>query len=100
VVLRFNSRHQLHIYPETAPGEEERTMAEKNTSWVVYLMTLHNQEPAKAVCDQAEWEALEMARPGYHKLVRSGIASENEAEKLARGTSGDTRKSGSGKPRS
>lgn len=75
--------------------------AEKITSWVVYRMTLHNQqEPVNAVCEQGEWEAMELARPGYHKLVQSGIASEGEAEKLARGTSGDARRSGSGKPRS
>jgi hypothetical protein len=61
-------------------------------SWVVYLMTLHkNGAQMNAVCEQSEWEAMEQARPGYHTLIRSGIMSENEAELLARGTSGDAK---------
>ena len=36
------------------------------------------------------WDAMEASQPGYHTLIRSGIANEAEAEKLARGTSGDT----------
>jgi hypothetical protein len=42
-----------------------------------------------AVCEQSEWDAMELARPGYHTLVKAHIANEAEAEKLARGTSGD-----------
>jgi hypothetical protein len=64
--------------------------SDKAVSWVVYLMTVYGKESAmKAVCEQAEWDAMELGRPGYHTLVQSGIASEAEAEKLARGTSGD-----------
>ena len=59
-------------------------------SWVVYKMTLHGkQEQMNAVCEQSEWDKMELSRPGYHTLVQSGIASENEAERLARGTAGD-----------
>ena len=55
------------------------------TSWVVYLMTLHGKKNGlNAVCEQGEWEAMEIARPGYHTLVHAGVASEAEAEKLAR----------------
>jgi hypothetical protein len=61
-------------------------------SWVVYLMAVHGKESGvNAVCEQAEWDAMELAQPGRHTLVRSGIASEAEAERLARGTSGDAR---------
>jgi hypothetical protein len=61
-------------------------------SWVVYKMTIHKQpEGMNAVCEQSEWDAMEQARPGYHKLVRSGITSEGEAERLARGTAGDSK---------
>ena len=61
--------------------------------WVVYRMTLHGkQTPMNAVCEQEEWEAMELARPGYHTLILSGIASESQAEKLARGTAGDSRR--------
>ena len=41
------------------------------------------------MCDQAEWDALEAAAPGANVLIRGGITNEAEAEKLARGTSGD-----------
>ncbi len=61
--------------------------------WVVYRMTVHlkRQEQAvrNAVCKQSDWDAMELARPGQHTLVRGGITNESEAEKLARGTSGD-----------
>lgn len=59
-------------------------------SWVVYLMTIHNKaEGRMAVCEQSEWDAIEVHRPGYHKLLQANIASETEAELLARGTAGD-----------
>ena len=62
-------------------------------SWVVYLLPLHgNKDPARALCSQVEWEALEAAQPGYHTLVRGGIANEGEAERLARGSAGDARR--------
>ena len=57
----------------------------KNATWVVYLMTIHKRpERMPAVCRQSEWEAMECLRPGYHMLVQAGIATENEAEDLAR----------------
>jgi hypothetical protein len=37
------------------------------------------------------WDAMELAEPGYHTLIRSGVTNEAEAERLARGTSGDTK---------
>jgi hypothetical protein len=59
-------------------------------TWVVYRMTLRGAEaPVHAVCVQSEWDAMEASRPGYYTLVRAGIATEGEAERLARGTSGD-----------
>jgi hypothetical protein len=59
-------------------------------TWVVYLMTIHNKsEGQMAVCEQSEWDAMELQRPGYHKLLHANIASETEAELLARGTSGN-----------
>ena len=71
-------------------GEETPTkIAGQGTSWVVYLMTLHKPDGRKAGWEQQDWDAMERARPGYHTPIRSGIANEAEAEKLARGTSGD-----------
>ena len=52
-------------------------------------MTVHNKPSMNAICSQSEWDAMELAKPGFHVLIRGGIASESEAEKLARGTSGD-----------
>jgi hypothetical protein len=37
-----------------------------------------------AVCEQAEWDAMELSRSGYHQLIQSGIATECEAERFAR----------------
>jgi hypothetical protein len=65
---------------------------EEVEAWVVYRMALHGKQAGgNAVCEQAEWEELEAARPGFHTLIRSGIAHEAEAERLARGTSGDAK---------
>jgi len=62
----------------------------KAVAWVVYKMTVHGrQDQVNAVCEQGEWDVMEARQPGYHTLVRSGIANEAEAEKLARGTAGD-----------
>jgi hypothetical protein len=60
--------------------------------WVVYQMNIDGKTAGRnAVCEQAEWDAMELAHPGQHVLVRSGIPSESEAERLARGTSGDAK---------
>src|SRR5688500_8621632 len=68
--------------------------SESSTAWVVNQMTVHNKQfQMNAVCEQSEWDAMELARPGYHTLVKAGITSEGEAERLARGTSGDKKTS-------
>ena len=57
----------------------------KCVSWVVYRMTIRGkQTEVRAVCEQAEWDAMELAQPGHHALVLGGIANEGEAERLAR----------------
>jgi hypothetical protein len=43
----------------------------------------------RAICEQHEWERMEQVQPGHHKLIQCGIATEREAELLARGTTGD-----------
>jgi hypothetical protein len=59
-------------------------------SWVVYQAAVKGQDVGpNAICEQAEWDAMEASTPGQHRLIRSGIMSEGEAERLARGTSGD-----------
>ncbi len=64
----------------------------KAVSWVVYQLNSDGKTPGvNVVCEQAEWDQLELAHPGRHTLIRSGIPTEAEAERLARGTSGDAR---------
>ena len=63
-------------------------MYEKTVTWVIFMMTIHKHDSRKAVCEQAEWEAMELARPGYHQFIQGGFTSEAEAELLARGDSG------------
>ncbi len=54
-------------------------------SWVVYRMTLNKHPDGMlAVCEQAEWDAMERDRPGYHALVRGGFTNECDAERLVR----------------
>jgi hypothetical protein len=66
---------------------------EENVAWVVYQIGIREKTAGlNAVCEQSEWDAMELARPAYHTLIRGGILSETEAERLARGTSGDSRK--------
>jgi hypothetical protein len=54
-------------------------------SWVVYQLIIPgNPKAMRAVCEQREWEALQNAQPAGVTLLQAGIASEAEAEKLAR----------------
>lgn len=66
-----------------------KTEAELPLAWVVYRMALQkNPTGGIAICEQAEWDEMERQRPGFHTLIRQQIASETEAEKLAREQSG------------
>jgi hypothetical protein len=59
-------------------------------SWVIYRAVVKGEVTGpNGVCEQAEWEAMERAKPGCTFVVQSGIADEAVAERLARGTSGD-----------
>ena len=61
-------------------------------SWVVYTMPMRdNPETIRAVCDAQEWERMERAKPGFFALIQSGISTEGEAERLARGRSGEAK---------
>jgi hypothetical protein len=65
-------------------------------TWVVYQMPVKGiPEGIRGICEQAEWEALERAKPGVNTLIRAGITNEGEAERLARGSSGETKPRGS-----
>jgi hypothetical protein len=65
--------------------------------WAVYQRAwkfYRTEVMTTAVCEQGEWDAMQKAEPGVRLLVRGRIGSEEEAEKLARGTSGDTYRGG------
>jgi hypothetical protein len=58
-------------------------------TWVVYkVIKAGDSDGRAAVCEQAEWAELAQGDPGRYTLVRAGIASEPEAERLARDLSG------------
>lgn len=60
--------------------------------WVVYQRPMKGSaDGIRAVCEQREWQAMDLAKPGYYTLIRDGIKNEGEAEQLARGTSGACR---------
>src|SRR5689334_6622629 len=74
-----------------AVGEVGMRESGQVASWAVYQVTVLGQPGPNAVCTQGEWDEISAAQPGLHRLVRGGIANEGEAERLARGTSGDGR---------
>ena len=62
------------------------------STWVVYQSVQGKQMGAKSICEQREWEVMEAANPGMNEILHAGLGSESQAEKLARGTSGDIKK--------
>jgi hypothetical protein len=68
---------------------------DKVEAWVVYEAVLGDNIGRRSVCQQSEWEDIDSRHPGQNKLIQGGMTNETEAEKLARGTSGDARKKGS-----
>ena len=58
--------------------------------WAVYLMPVKGSpDGLRGVCPQAEWEALDRAKPGVLTLIQGHLPSEAQAEQLARGRSGE-----------
>jgi len=78
--------------PRTPFMSKEYRMRKLNNarSWVVYLTPV-NEGAGRAICEQNEWDRLEASRPGHFTLIRGGITNEAEAERLARGSSGDSK---------
>ena len=84
------ARHELDRHEAISYGGEGlMRKTEECMMWVVYRMTIHGKPSGLgAVCEQGEWDAMELNRPGHHTLVLAGIANEGEAERLARSSSG------------
>lgn len=58
----------------------------EHVTWVVYRLMMYGKKKGSmgAVCEQSEWDAMELSQPGRHTLILAGIANEGEAERLAR----------------
>jgi hypothetical protein len=81
------SRGRISLRTPVRPHDSGRAPV---VTWVVYETDVRRgPHGAKAVCEQSEWDAMELARPGYRTLLLNGIMSEADAEKLARGAAGD-----------
>jgi hypothetical protein len=66
-------------------GRELMRSTEESISWVVYQIKAHRiPRGMKAVCEQSEWDAMQLTQPGHHTLIQAGITNEGEAERLAR----------------
>ena len=48
------------------------------------------EKVARVRANQSEWEAMRRVEPGRYTLVREGIATEGEAERVARESPGGT----------
>jgi hypothetical protein len=71
-------------------GGRMRKKRTRLAEWVVYKSQLVGSGGPNAVCEQWEWDAMTLAEPGRHALVRRGIVSEAEAERVARELPGGT----------
>ena len=62
-------------------------------TWAVYTLRGNDFAPVAAVCEQRTFDMKARAEPERYRLVQGDIASEGEAERLARGTAGNDLKS-------
>ena len=53
-------------------------------TWVVYEKQTPGKPKMTLVCEQSEWDAMELSQPNFCTAVRTGITNEGEAEQLAR----------------
>jgi hypothetical protein len=59
--------------------------------WAVYEVAKGKHAGIRMMCRQSQWEAMAVSTPDANILIQGNIANEGEAEKLARGKSGDAR---------
>ena len=73
------------------PGKEQpMPRFTSDETWVIYQAIISGVASGpQSVCTQKEWEKMEREHPGARSIIRGGISNEGEAERLARGTSGD-----------
>lgn len=81
---------QLNSLPAARVSGPAPCRSRGPTSWVVYRAVVKGEAAGpNGVCEQAELEAMERARPGCVRVIRAGLLDEGAAERLARGTAGD-----------
>lgn len=61
----------------------------KVQKWVVYKSITGSKAGTNSVCTADEWKVVQERDPGENVIVQEDIVDESEAEKVARGTSGD-----------
>ena len=58
---------------------------DKTEAWVVYERRIPGRHiGCMAVCEQAEWDAIQAGSPGVYTLIQGGITNEGVAERIAR----------------
>lgn len=63
----------------------------KIRAWGVYETVIGTHAGMRFVYTEDDWKMVESRDQGKNRIVKGGIVDENEAEKLARGTSGDAK---------
>ena len=61
----------------------------KVEKWVVYEVLTGPMTGTKSMCTTSDWTAQQARDPSKGRMIKEDIVLENDAEKLARGTSGD-----------
>lgn len=63
----------------------------KVEKWVVYEVLTGPMTGTKSMCNTSDWTAQQARDPSKARMIKEDIVLENDAEKLARGTSGDAK---------
>jgi hypothetical protein len=61
------------------------SLPRRSGPWVVYQKPVKGvPDRMRGICEQWEWDAMELARPGVNTHIQAGIVNEGEAEQLTR----------------
>src|SRR4051812_19990396 len=81
--------HAIRHPDAIVPREKLMRAMPQVRAWVVYETVAGTHVGMRCVCTEQEWKDIEARELSRNRIVKGGIVDENEAEKLARGTSGD-----------
>ena len=69
-VAAFQRRFRPERWDGLVDGETRMRKTEEAVAWVVYTMAVDKKpEGMNVVCEQGDWDAMELDRPGHHKLA-------------------------------